>query len=100
MSPWQWIHANVTGFVQKELVSNLLKECVKMHKLMHPNVLKLTGVCLDGGPAPYLIIPYMANGNLLSYLKEHRDTLIVGSNVEQVELVNELIVNLCLACMQ
>ena len=75
------------GFVQKELVTDLLKECVKMHKLRHPNVLKLTGVCLDGGPAPYIIMPYMANGSLLSYLKENRDALTVDSNVEEVKMV-------------
>ena len=55
----------------------LLKECAKMHKFDHPNVLKLIGVCLDGGPAPYIIMPFMANGNLLSYLKRERDDLIV-----------------------
>ncbi len=35
-----------------------------MYKFDHPNVLKLSGVCLDGGPAPYIIMPLMANGSL------------------------------------
>lgn len=48
-----------------------------MHELDHPNVLRLSGVCLDGGPAPYIIMPFMANGSLLSYLKEERDNLIL-----------------------
>ena len=48
-----------------------------MYKFDHPNVLTLKGVCLDGGPAPYLVMPFMANGSLLSYLHRNRDTLVV-----------------------
>ena len=65
------------GFVQRNLVEDLLKECAKMHQFDHPNVLKLSGVCLDGGPAPYIIMPYMANGSLLSYLREERESLVL-----------------------
>ena len=48
-----------------------------MYKFKHPNVLTLSGVCLDGGTAPYLIMPFMANGSLLAYLKNNRGTLVV-----------------------
>ena len=65
------------GFIKKELVKDLLRECVRMHKFEHPNVLKLSGLCLDGGPAPYIIMPFMANGSLLSHLKEERDKLVI-----------------------
>ena len=51
-----------------------------MYKFDHPNVLTLTGVCLDGGPAPYIIMPFMAHGSLLSYLKQERQNLVVESN--------------------
>ena len=74
------------GFLQKELVTDLLKECVKMQEFDHPNVLKLIGVCLDGGPAPYIIMPFMANGSLLSYLKEERGKLILESPTDDVVL--------------
>ena len=50
-----------------------------MSTFNHHNVLTLRGVCLDGGPAPYIIMPFMANGSLLSYLKKNRNTLIVSS---------------------
>ena len=39
----------------------------------------LIGVCLDGGPAPYLILPYMANGSLLSYIRKERNNLVLIS---------------------
>ena len=49
-----------------------------MYNFDHPNVLTLRGVCLDGGTAPYIIMPFMANGSLLAYLKKNRDTLVVS----------------------
>lgn len=68
------------GFVQKELVTDLLKECAKMKEFKHPNVLALRGVCLDGGPAPYIVMPFMANGSLLMYLKNNRESLVIDPN--------------------
>ncbi len=47
-----------------------------MYKFDHPHVLKLSGVCMDGGPAPYIIMPFMANGSLSSYLKKERANLL------------------------
>ena len=54
-----------------------------MSKFDHPNVLTLTGVCLDGGPAPFIIMPFMTNGSLLAYLKKNRATLIIESGDSQ-----------------
>ena len=45
----------------------------------HVHVLTLIGVCLDGGPAPYIIMPFMANGSLLGYLKKNRKSLVISS---------------------
>ena len=63
--------------MQKKLVTEMLKECDKMKDFDHNNVLGLKGVCLDGGPAPFVITAFMSNGSLLSYLKENKDTLIL-----------------------
>lgn len=57
----------------------MLKECSKMSEFDHPNVLTLSGVCLDGGPAPFIIMPFMTNGSLLAYLKKNRATLVIES---------------------
>ena len=56
-----------------------------MYKFDHPNVLKLIGVCLDGGPAPYIIMPFMINGSLLSHLKQNRDTLVVDTETAEYD---------------
>lgn len=54
-----------------------------MKRFEHRNVLGLIGVCLDAGAAPYLIMPYMANGSLLSYLKQERRNLVVNDSTDQ-----------------
>ena len=54
----------------------------------HLHVLTLKGVCLDGGPAPYIIMPFMANGSLLAYLKKNRKSLVVSSEDDDDQNVN------------
>ena len=56
-----------------------------MHEFEHKNILTLRGVCLDGGPAPYIVMPFMANGSLLAYLRKNRSTLAVSCK-EQSEV--------------
>ena len=59
-----------------------------MMDLDHPNVLGLIGVCVDAGPAPYLVMPYMAQGSLLTYLKKHRaDLVFFGEGKTNEEMV-------------
>ena len=62
-----------TEFVQKELIRDLLKECIRMYEFDHPNVLKLLGVCMD--PSPYIIMLFMANGSRNVYLKKERENV-------------------------
>ena len=92
----------------------MLKECLRMSKFDHLHVLTLKGVCLDGGPAPYIIMPFMANGSLLAYLRKNRKTLIVSNknnddvsgtaltlsslvfNILQVEMVRKQLMDMCI----
>ena len=55
----------------------------------HPNVLSLIGVSIDAGESPYIVMPYMANGSLLSYLKKERPnlTIAVGADEDMVSTV-------------
>ena len=54
-----------------------MEESLKMSRFKHPHVVGLIGVYLDAGPAPYIVMPYMANGCLLDYLKKERSDLIL-----------------------
>ena len=77
-----------TGFVYRELTTSLIKECVKMSEFDHPNVLNLIGVCLDGGPVPYLIMPFMENGSLLLYLRKRKDVLVLDPHKATQDVVS------------
>ena len=68
-------------------ITELLDESLKMKSFSHPNILNLIGVCVDAGPAPYVIMPYMANGSLLHYLRKERPQLTIAEGAEP-ELVS------------
>ena len=59
-------------------IYDLLKESEKMVKFKHPNVLNLIGVCIDAGKVPYIIMPFMAKGSLLVYLRKSRPDLNIS----------------------
>ena len=77
-----------TGFFDNSQVNKIMEESIKMKHFDHPNVLHLIGVCLDAGPAPYVVMPYMANGSLLHYLKKERNNIVlqVGGDEDVVSI--------------
>ena len=68
-------------FYQKE-VNSFVEESLKMSRFRHTHIMSLIGVCVDTGSAPFIIMPYMANGSLLKYLRKERDNLIVTEDDE------------------
>ena len=47
--------------------------------------MRLVGVCLapsgyNGGAGPCIVMPFMAKGSLLDFLRKHSDTLILESD--------------------
>ncbi len=54
----------------------MVQESIKMRDFDHPNILTLIGISVDAG-VPYIVMPYMANGSLRSYLMKERDNLTV-----------------------
>ena len=65
------------GFIDDGAIKELLKECETMKNFNHLHVMTIKGICLDGGPVPFLILPYMANGSLLSYIRKEQCNLVV-----------------------
>ena len=45
-----------------------------MLSFKHPNVMSLIGLCLDEG-TPLLIMPFMAKGSVLEYVRHNREIL-------------------------
>ena len=49
----------------------------------HFNVLSLTGVCVDLLDSPCLVMPFMSNGSLLSYLRKEAADLTVSESADE-----------------
>uniref|UniRef100_A0A8D0GU53 Tyrosine-protein kinase n=1 Tax=Sphenodon punctatus TaxID=8508 RepID=A0A8D0GU53_SPHPU len=64
-----------------------IEEAQTMMKLNHPKLVKLYGVCTKTYPI-YIVAEYMANGCLLSYLKNH------GMEMQSFQLL-EICYNIC-----
>ena len=64
-------------------IHNLEEEVLKMQYFKHPNVMSLIGVCENfcGGPA--VVMPFMANGSVLDYLRSERKSLVLDAEAEK-----------------
>ena len=71
------------GISDQNETNKIMEESVKMKQFNHPNVMNLIGVCMDAGPAPYIVMPFMANGSLLSYLRKERPNLLLDETVDE-----------------
>ena len=90
------------GQFSSEDISSLMEETIKMKYFDHPNVLSLLGVCVDTGSAPYIIMPLMSHGSLLSYLKKERHNLTVaeGSDIDLILSAQKQLLSMCLQVAQ
>ena len=75
-----------------------MEESLRMSSFDHPNVLSLIGVCLDLSQAPYIVMPFMARGSLLSYLKKERQNLTITENSDDYIVLNarKQLISMCL----
>ena len=65
-------------------VEEFISESAIMLDFDHPNVLKLIGVCFDTEhQLPLIILPYMANGDLKTFLQTKRRKTTRG-NIPEV----------------
>ena len=61
----------------------------------HPNVMNLLGVCFDTEDhLPVIILPYMANGDLKSFLISKRGGSIEANILPQVKTIFYMIYNI------
>ena len=51
-----------------------------MRSFSHSNVMGLLGICLNAGPAPYIVLPFMSGGSLLAHLKTNREEFVIKSD--------------------
>ena len=81
-------------------IEELKGEALKMTYFDHCNVLSLIGICIDGGPSPYIVMPLMSKGSFLSLLKRERHNLILAEDVEDEDIILMTIKELLAMCLQ
>ena len=74
----------------------MMSEILKMQDFSHPHVMTLMGMSFDAANTPSMVMPYMANGSLLSYLKMNRGLLLVVNVAADVDKVRGLV---CVQCI-
>ena len=79
------MHYHTIGSLSQTEVDELKKECRIMCQLQHPNVLTPINVCVDV-EVPYLIMPLMERGSLLTYLRKEKDKVSMpeDTDIDQV----------------
>ncbi|XP_011407098.1 PREDICTED: tyrosine-protein kinase receptor UFO-like [Amphimedon queenslandica] len=82
-----------------ESMKELIEESLVMKDLQHPNVMGLIGICLDAGPSPLIVLPYMEGGSLLKYLIKNRENLMACTSTDDDE-INQLRSQLLSVCLQ
>ena len=75
--------SSITGFVSPQVTEDLVTESERMAWFQHENVMTLIGICTDFGENPCIVMPFMANGSLLAYLKKERSNLTVAEEDEK-----------------
>ena len=61
-----------TGISGRYTAEQVLEEVMKMKHFSHDNILSLTGVAMDHNSSPCIVMPYMWNGSLDTFLKREK----------------------------
>jgi len=56
--------------LNQKAVENFVQEGIIMKNFNHPHVLSLLGLCLGHKKEPMVVLPFMANGDLRSFVKD------------------------------
>ena len=71
--------------VDASKTEQFIKECIIAKKFNHPNVLNLIGVSfLKGGAVPLMILPFMHNGDVKSFVKSKRGNILEVTEYPEV----------------
>lgn len=56
--------------LDEDVLETILREGVVMSNFNHPRLVSLIGLCLSSRTNPIVILPFMPNGNLRTYIKD------------------------------
>lgn len=64
--------------VDSDSVAQFLQTVSQLRNLQHPGILPITGVCITISNDPMLVVPYLQNGDLKSYVRDSNKDLKVA----------------------
>lgn len=67
---WKNNFLTIASSFSENGIKSFLDEGLLMREFTHPNVLRLRGICFDENDLPMILLPYMSNGDLLSYIRD------------------------------
>ena len=77
-----FIICGFTDITSDNDIRSFFAESATMATFQHPNILGLLGVCFDSpGGTPLMVLPFMVNGSLKTYLIKSRIPLSVQSDI-------------------
>lgn len=56
--------------LDEDVLETILRESVVMSNFNHPRLVSLIGLCLNSRTNPIVVLPFMMNGNLRTYIKD------------------------------
>ena len=75
------------GFITVENIKSILHESILMKDFDHPNVLNVLGIGFNTDDGlPFVILPFMENGDLKTYLKKKRQKDATVDQLPEVAL--------------
>ena len=69
-----------------------------MSRFDHRNVMRLIGVSIENYNTLYIVMPFMTHGSLLSYLRNHRASLILDTEDDEDMVRGNTHKNVHLSC--
>ena len=75
-------HQPLAGFFNLTDIQKMMEEIVIMQQFNHQNVLRLLGVVVIGLSGPSIVMPFMANGNLSSYLRKNQEMNVLPASAD------------------
>lgn len=92
--------------VHNSKTEQFIKECIMAKRFNHPNILSLIGVSyIKGEAVPLMILPFMHNGDVKSFVKSKRNDVLEVTKFPDVSYLhscihsNLTINNLWLSCI-
>ena len=71
-------------------MDRIVDEGLRMSRFKHTHVMGLIGMCINADSCPYVIMPYMAYGSLLSYLQRERKRIVIEEVTDDDEVISSV----------